>query len=76
MLVSAHPVIVHNHCSDQTARPRFTAFNHREGVALSTITYNDNGTVRPIFYRLALSEMIVPYAAPEHPHPRKHAFDV
>ncbi|KAI0755527.1 peroxisomal copper amine oxidase [Fomes fomentarius] len=52
------------------------AFHHREGVALSTITYNDNGTVRPIFYRLALSEMIVPYAAPEHPHPRKHAFDV
>ncbi|KAI0710687.1 peroxisomal copper amine oxidase [Earliella scabrosa] len=52
------------------------AFHHREGIALSTITYNDNGTVRPIFYRLSLSEMVVPYGAPEHPHPRKHAFDV
>ncbi|KAI0824402.1 peroxisomal copper amine oxidase [Trametes gibbosa] len=52
------------------------AFHHREGIALSTITYDDDGTVRPIFYRLSLSEMVVPYAAPEHPHPRKHAFDV
>ncbi|KAI0668175.1 peroxisomal copper amine oxidase [Trametes maxima] len=52
------------------------AFHHREGIALSTITYNDNGNVRPVFYRLSLSEMVVPYGAPEHPHPRKHAFDV
>ena len=52
------------------------AFHHREGIALSTITYNDDGNVRPIFYRLSLSEMVVPYGAPEHPHPRKHAFDV
>jgi primary-amine oxidase len=53
-----------------------TAFSHREGIALSTITYNDNGEVRPIFYRLSLAEMVVPYAAPEFPHPRKFAFDV
>ncbi|KAF7978004.1 hypothetical protein HWV62_1859 [Athelia sp. TMB] len=52
------------------------AFSHREGIALSTITYNDNGEVRPIFYRLSLAEMVVPYAAPEFPHPRKFAFDV
>jgi primary-amine oxidase len=52
------------------------AFSHREGIALSTITYNDNGEVRPIFYRLSLAEMVVPYAAPEFPHPRKCAFDV
>ena len=52
------------------------AFSHREGIALSTITYNDNGEVRPIFYRLSLTEMVVPYAAPEYPHPRKFAFDV
>jgi primary-amine oxidase len=52
------------------------AFSHREGIALSTITYNDNGEVRPIFYRLSLVEMVVPYAAPEFPHPRKFAFDV
>ena len=52
------------------------AFSHREGIALSTITYDDDGTVRPVFYRLSLAEMVVPYGAPEHPHPRKHAFDV
>ncbi|KAJ8457368.1 hypothetical protein ONZ51_g11577 [Trametes cubensis] len=52
------------------------AFHHREGIALSTITYNDDGNIRPIFYRLSLSEMVVPYASPDHPHPRKHAFDV
>ena len=53
----------------------YTAFHHREGIAISTITYNDDGEVRPIFYRLSLAEMVVPYGAPEHPHPRKHAFD-
>lgn len=52
------------------------SFSHREGIALSTITYNDNGVVRPIFYRLSLAEMVVPYAAPEHPHARKFAFDI
>ncbi|KAF8167322.1 copper amine oxidase [Crassisporium funariophilum] len=51
------------------------AFTHREGIALSTITYNDHGEVRPIMYRLSLAEMVVPYAAPENPHPRKFAFD-
>ncbi|THH31254.1 hypothetical protein EUX98_g2908 [Antrodiella citrinella] len=51
------------------------AFHHREGIVLSTVTYNDDGTVRPLFYRLSLAEMLVPYGAPEHPHPRKHAFD-
>ena len=52
------------------------AFSHREGIALSTITYKDKGEVRPIFYRLSLAEMVVPYGAPEYPHPRKAAFDV
>lgn len=42
---------------------------------LSTVTYNDHGEVRPIIYRLSLSEMVVPYGAPEYPHPRKFAFD-
>lgn len=39
------------------------------------MTYNDDGVVRPVIYRLSLAEMVVPYAAPEHPHPRKFAFD-
>ena len=42
---------------------------------MSTITYNDHGEVRPIFYRLSLAEMVVPYGVPEHPHTRKMAFD-
>ncbi|KAJ7504131.1 copper amine oxidase [Mycena galericulata] len=50
-------------------------FNHREGIALSTITYNDHGEIRPVLYRLSLAEMVVPYAAPEPPHARKFAFD-
>lgn len=51
-------------------------FNYREGIVLNNITYNDKGTVRPIFYRLSLAEMVVPYGNPEHPHQRKHAFDL
>jgi primary-amine oxidase len=51
------------------------SFTHREGIALSTITYNDDGVIRPILYRLSLAEMVVPYGAPEFPHARKFAFD-
>ncbi|KAK3945745.1 copper amine oxidase [Diplogelasinospora grovesii] len=51
-------------------------FNYREGIVLNNITYNDKGRVRPVFYRLSLAEMVVPYGNPEHPHQRKHAFDL
>jgi primary-amine oxidase len=51
-------------------------FNYREGIVLHNITYNDKGTRRPIFYRLSLAEMVVPYGNPIHPHQRKHAFDL
>ncbi|KAK3995319.1 copper amine oxidase [Cladorrhinum sp. PSN332] len=50
-------------------------FNYREGIVLNNITYNDKGNVRPIFYRLSLAEMVVPYGNPEAPHHRKHALD-
>ncbi|CDZ98332.1 peroxisomal copper amine oxidase [Phaffia rhodozyma] len=51
-------------------------FNFREGMVLSNITYDDgkNGT-RPLFYRLSVAEMVVPYAKTTFPHHRKHAFD-
>jgi Cu2+-containing amine oxidase len=42
----------------------FPAFNGREGLVISTVTYNDDGEVRPIMYRMSLAEMVVPYAAP------------
>jgi primary-amine oxidase len=51
-------------------------FNYREGIVLNNITFNDKGTIRPIMYRLSLAEMVVPYGNPEHPHQRKHAFDL
>lgn len=50
-------------------------FSYREGIVLNNITFNDKGTVRPLFYRLSLAEMVVPYGNPEHPHQRKHALD-
>ncbi|KAF4121384.1 primary-amine oxidase [Geosmithia morbida] len=51
-------------------------FNYREGIVLNNIRYDDRGNVRPIFYRMSLAEMVVPYGNPEHPHQRKHAFDL
>lgn len=51
-------------------------FNYREGIVLSDITYNDHGKVRPIFHRVSLAEMIVPYGSPDFPHQRKHALDI
>lgn len=51
-------------------------FNYREGLVLSNITFNDKGTERDTFWRLSLAEMVVPYGNPEHPHQRKHAFDL
>lgn len=53
-------------------------FNYREGIVLSNITYFDKNEskARPLFYRLSLAEMVVPYGNPEHPHQRKHAFDL
>lgn len=53
-------------------------FNYREGLVLNNISFydRDEGSERPIFYRLSLAEMVVPYGNPEHPHQRKHAFDL
>ncbi|GAA5977320.1 hypothetical protein JCM21900_004357, partial [Sporobolomyces salmonicolor] len=53
-------------------------FSSREGIVLSTIQYYDidEKRYRPIVYRASFAEMVVPYGAPEWPHPRKFAFDV
>lgn len=37
------------------------SFNGREGLVLYNLNYNDNGTVRPLFYRMSLAEMFIPY---------------
>jgi primary-amine oxidase len=48
----------------------------REGLVLHTLGYEENGRVRPILYRLALSEMVVPYGDPEANWRWRAAFDV
>lgn len=47
-------------------------FNYREGLFLRDIRYEN----RPVFYRVSLSEMTVPYADPRSPYHRKQAFDL
>ncbi|KAF1816027.1 hypothetical protein P152DRAFT_408554 [Eremomyces bilateralis CBS 781.70] len=47
-------------------------FNMREGPVLHDISYEG----RPLFYRVALAEMNVPYADPRSPFHRKSAFDL
>ena len=51
-------------------------FSPREGLILYDIGYEDQGRVRPILYRAALSEMVVPYGDTNPSHVRQNAFDV
>lgn len=48
------------------------AFNHREGMVLYDVRYDG----RPLFYRLSLSDMNIPYADPRKPFRNKSAFDL
>ena len=50
-------------------------FTPREGLVLHTVGYEDKGRVRPVMYRAALSDMVVPYGDPSKDHYRKNAFD-
>ncbi|KIW72758.1 hypothetical protein PV04_00933 [Phialophora macrospora] len=47
-------------------------FNYREGLFLRDVRFDG----RPLFYRVSLSEMTVPYADPRNPYHRKQAFDL
>ena len=51
-------------------------FTHREGLVLHNISYYDQGRRRPIIYRAALSEMVVPYGDPSQTHFRMNPFDI
>ena len=51
-------------------------FSPREGLILYRISYKDQGRLRPILYRAALSEMVVPYGDVSPSHNRQNAFDV
>ncbi|MGE7780347.1 primary-amine oxidase [Peribacillus sp. NPDC097264] len=50
-------------------------FTPREGLVLYTVNYNDKGKDRPILYRGALSEMVVPYGDASFAHNTQNAFD-
>ncbi|KAI8079609.1 copper amine oxidase [Gilbertella persicaria] len=52
------------------------SMNYREGLVIHNVSYQDGPEKRPLFYRISLSEMVVPYAETNTPHHRKHAFDV
>ena len=47
-------------------------FSQREGMVLYDVHYDG----RPLFYRLSLSDMAIPYADPRNPYHRKQAFDL
>lgn len=47
-------------------------YNIREGMVLYDVRYDS----RPLFYRLSLSDMNIPYADPRHPYFKKSAFDL
>ncbi|KAH7627784.1 copper amine oxidase [Sordaria sp. MPI-SDFR-AT-0083] len=47
-------------------------FNQREGMVLYDVHYDN----KPLFYRLSLSDMAIPYSDPRHPFHRKAAFDL
>ena len=51
-------------------------FTPREGLVLHTISYDDGGQERPVLYRAAISEMVVPYGDPGEQYYRKNAFDI
>lgn len=53
-------------------------FNYREGLVLSNIRYADKyeGKTRPIFRRVSMADMIVPYGHPGDQHPHKLAIDI
>ncbi|KAI9274189.1 copper amine oxidase [Sporodiniella umbellata] len=52
------------------------SMNHREGLVIHNVSYQDGIEKRPLFYRISLSEMFIPYADPVFPYNRKQAFDV
>jgi len=52
------------------------AMHPREGLVLHTVGYEDDGRLRPILYRGALSEMVVPYGDSQQNWRWRSAFDV
>ena len=51
-------------------------FSPREGLILYDVNFTDQGQPRPILYRAAMAEMVVPYGDVSPSHSRQNAFDV
>ena len=51
------------------------SFDAVEGLVLHQVGYEDRGRLRPVLYRAAVSEMVVPYGDPGPVHGWKNAFD-
>jgi primary-amine oxidase len=51
-------------------------YTPREGLVLHQVEYDDHGEVRPLFYRISVAEMTVPYCDPAFLQYRKNAFDI
>lgn len=54
----------------------YAVLHPREGLVLYDVRYNDNGRLRPIAYRLSLSEIYVPYGIADENWSWRTAFDV
>ena len=51
-------------------------FNHREGLVLHQVAYQDGDRLRPVAHRLSFAEMVVPYRDASPDHYRRTAFDI
>src|SRR6478672_9041075 len=51
-------------------------FNYREGPVIHQVTFDDQGTVRDVAYRMSFAEMVVPYRDPTFDHYRRTAYDI
>jgi primary-amine oxidase len=51
-------------------------FNHREGLVLHQVGWQDADRLRPVAHRLSFAEMVVPYRDPSPEHYRRTAFDI
>jgi primary-amine oxidase len=54
----------------------YVVLHPREGIVLYDVRYEDHGRLRPIAYRLSLSEIYVPYGVPDENWSWRTAFDV
>ena len=51
-------------------------FNHREGLVLHQVAFQDGQRLRSVAHRLSFAEMVVPYRDASPDHYRRTAFDI